>query len=276
MKANSVHIGINALLSLCCVGLAVFIGWRLFVEPPQQSQPAIQLVQAAPEAGGNLRWRWFDSGGSRNTGAMSQEEAEEEVLAEANINAVLIGVMRTSEFATATISINGQPEKVFSIGDELQSGVELLSVSTSRVILDERGRRVQITMRRPEGMLQQNVQQNTAGNGSVTQLENGFSLANMFDAVPVQVDNGGTGFQLDGISQEMLDLTEIQEGDVVVQVGGMTIDQLMANPGQWMNFSSETTLPVTVMRNGEETTLYVNAFSLSARILPGLTNELMQ
>jgi len=74
----------------------------------------------------------------------------------------------------------------------------------------------------------------------------------------------------------MLSLTELQDGDVVVQVGTTSIDELMSNPSQWMSYSTETTLPVTVMRNGQETTLYVNAFSLSARILPNLTSELMQ
>lgn len=199
---------------------------------------------------------------------------QEEQLTEASINAELLGVLRTPAYATATISINGQAEKVFSIGDELQSGVELVSVSTSRVILNERGRRVQITMRRPDNMVQ--LRQAPPSAISSTEIQSGFSLANMFDAVPVQLENNAMGFKLDGLSEEMQSLSEIRDGDVITQVGNTTIEELMSNPGQWMNYSTETSLPVTVLRDGQETTLYVNAFSLSARILPNISNGAMQ
>lgn len=279
MKAKSLQLSANIFFTLVSLILVVLIVRQYFFMQQESEQAGIQLVQSSIATNQNLNWRWFGSGGTdegQNPGLQNEAEAQ---LAEASINAVLLGVMRTQGVAAATISVNGQQEKVFTIGDELLPGVELVSVSTSRVVLNERGRQVQISMPKPEDMLiqvrnQRNSQQN--GRSSAALLQDGFSLANMFDALPVQLDNSATGIQLGGISEEMLSLSDLQDGDVVMQIGGSSIDELMANPSQWMSYTTETTLPVTVLRNGQETTLFVNAFSLSARILPNLTSELMQ
>lgn len=280
MKVNALRFNVNIFLSFCCLVLVLLMLKQYFFNVQVNDQAGIQLVQSSILTTENLNWRWFVStgaGAEQNT--RMQNEAEEQ-LAEASINAVLIGVLRTQGFATATISVNGQQEKVFAIGDELLPGVELVGVSTSRVVLNERGRQVQISMRKPEDMIiqvrNQSNNQQSVDVESTAILQDGFSLANMFDALPVQLDNSATGIQLGGISNEMLSLSELQDGDVVIQVGSSSIDELMSNPAQWMSYTTETTLPVTVMRDGQETTIYVNAFSLSARILPNLTSELMQ
>jgi len=276
MKANTLRLGLNVTFSLCCLVLALLMFWSYLFKTQQNEQVGIQLVQAAVLPNENLSWRWFGQNTEGSEQDLRVQNEAEEQLAEASINAELLGVLKAQGLATATIRINGQQEKVFAIGDELQRGVELVSVSTSRVILNERGRQVQITMRKLEDMPIQLSNQQNAAASSTAVLQGGFSLANMFDALPVQLENSATGIQLGGISEEMLSLSELQDGDIVMQVGSMSIDELMSNPAQWMSYSTETTLPVTVMRDGQETTIYVNAFSLSARILPNLTSELMQ
>lgn len=274
MKVNSLRLSINIILSGLCLILALFMIWQYLINNEQNNQNEIQLIQAAAFAQESYSWRWFGQNSASVELGISTRRESQEQLAEASINAELIGVVRTQEFATATIRLNGQQEKVFGIGDQLQAGVELIDVDTSRVVLRERGREVQISMRKPDEMPVQLNNQVNANNSRL--LQEGFSLANMFDALPVQLDNSATGIQLGGISEEMLSLSELQDGDVVIQVGENSIEELMSNPGQWMSYTTETTLPVTVMRNGQETTLYVNASSLSARILPNLTNGLMQ
>ncbi len=280
MKVNSLRTGLNLLLSLISVVMLVYMSWNLFLSSELYDQTEIQLVRPMALATDNLNWRWFDQSTVTAAQVLSEQNEIDEQLAEASINAELIGVLSTSEFQTATIRINGQPEKVFAIGDELQPGVELVSVGTSRVVLNERGRRVQITMHKPWDMLVQlNAQNSRSGGGNAvnsTFLEDGFSLANMFDALPVQLEDSTTGIQLGGISEELLSLSTLLDGDVVMAVGGKSIDELMSDPSQWMSYTTETTLPVTVIREGEQATLYVNAFSLSARILPSLTSELMR
>jgi len=42
----------------------------------------------------------------------------------------------------------------------------------------------------------------------------------------------------------------------------------MSDPAGWIKYSGQTSLPVTVIRNGEEVVVYVNAASLSAKMLP--------
>ena len=44
----------------------------------------------------------------------------------------------------------------------------------------------------------------------------------------------------------------------------------MADPSSWLKFSSSTNLPVTVLRGGEKQVIYINAASLSAKIMPNL------
>ncbi len=274
MKANTLRLSINVILSLCCLAFVLLMLWPYLFNTEQNEQPGIQLIQSTVLPNENLSWRWFGQNTITTEQDLRAQNEAEQQLAEASINAELIGIVRTQDYATATIRVNGRQEKVFSIGDELQPGVELVGVSTSRIILNERGRQVQITMRKPEDMLVQPGNRNSNANNTAI-LQDGFSMTNMFDALPVQLDNSATGIQLGSISEEMLSLSELQDGDVVIQVGTTSIDELMSNPGQWMSYTAETTLPVTVMRNGQETTLYVNAFSLSARILPNLTREWM-
>ena len=44
----------------------------------------------------------------------------------------------------------------------------------------------------------------------------------------------------------------------------------MANPSEWLKFSASTNLPVTLLRDGKEQIVYINASSLSAKMMPNL------
>jgi PHD/YefM family antitoxin component YafN of YafNO toxin-antitoxin module len=44
----------------------------------------------------------------------------------------------------------------------------------------------------------------------------------------------------------------------------------MANPSEWFKFSASTNLPVTILRDGEEQIIYINAASLSAKMMPNV------
>ena len=94
-------------------------------------------------------------------------------------------------------------------------------------------------------------------------------LANMFGAVPVMVQ-GSTGFKVNNLSTEMQQLADIQEGDIIAQVDGVPISEIMANPAMWLKFSSSTSLPLSVMRDNQMQIIYINASSLSAKMMPSL------
>ena len=98
--------------------------------------------------------------------------------------------------------------------------------------------------------------------------DGGFSMANMFGAIPVRVDNYGSGFKLNKLSEEMTMLADLENNDIVVDVGGLGVQELMSDPKLWVKYSAESSLPVTVIRDGQEIVVYVNAASLSAKMLP--------
>ena len=104
--------------------------------------------------------------------------------------------------------------------------------------------------------------------------DEGFAMANMFGALPVRAGKYGRGFKLSRLSSEMKSLADIEEGDVIVDIGGTDVQSLMANPAEWIKYSGQSSLPVKVIRNGEEVIVNVNAASLSAKMLPklGLSN----
>jgi S1-C subfamily serine protease len=91
----------------------------------------------------------------------------------------------------------------------------------------------------------------------------------MFGAVPV-IAGGQTGFKINQLSLEMQQLADIQDGDIVTSVDGVSIRDIMANPSEWLKFSGSTNLPVTVLRDGEEQIIYINAASLSAKMMPNV------
>jgi S1-C subfamily serine protease len=91
----------------------------------------------------------------------------------------------------------------------------------------------------------------------------------MFGAVPVMVQ-GSTGFKVNNLSTEMQQLADIQEGDIITQVDGVPINDIMANPAMWLKFSSSTSLPLSVMRDNQMQIIYINASSLSAKMMPNL------
>ena len=153
----------------------VLMLWQYLFNTDQNDQAGIQLIQATVTSEENYSWRWFGTNNASTEQSMRLRQEAEEQLAEASINAELVGVVMTQNFATATIRVNGQLGKVFSIGDELQPGVELLNVGTSRVVLRERGREVQLTMRKPDEMPVQLSNQLRANVSNSALLQDGFS-----------------------------------------------------------------------------------------------------
>jgi type II secretory pathway component PulC len=191
-------------------------------------------------------------------------------LPEANMNAVLLGVMMAGEDSLATLKFGGKPEAVYRIGDDLSSGFRLIDIETFRIVVRKNGLTQQVLMKKPEGIIetQQSMPTDSAAESS-GQPQEGFALANMFGAVPVMA-GGGAGLKLNNLSAELSALADLQEGDIVLQIEGKSVQDLMANPAQWASYAASNSLPVKVLRQGQEEIIYVNAASLSAKILPNL------
>jgi type II secretory pathway component PulC len=214
----------------------------------------------------SLSWNWFN--GTAVTAPIVEVDSRD--LADANVKAKLLGVILSESASLATISLNGRPEQVYRVGDKLGSSIVIKQMQAFRIIVEQNGVRRQILLKKPDDVMQiEQSAESESDSGSQT-TDEGFAMANMFGALPVKVDNYGSGFKLNKLSDEMKMLADIEDGDVVVDIGGTGVQELMSDPAEWVKYSSETSLPVTVIRNGEEVVVYVNAASLSAKMLPKL------
>ena len=79
-------------------------------------------IARAPSAKA-LYWNWFSS---NSLVAETNRVEKHGELPEANINAVLLGVMMGGEDSLATLKFNGKPEAVYRVGDDLSSGFSLV------------------------------------------------------------------------------------------------------------------------------------------------------
>ena len=251
-----IRLGLNAGLVLVCCALLVLVVFAWNSEPGLPERP--QSVSAGSAQ--SVSWRWFDVGvGSELVEA--PEEAEE-----ANINATLVGVAIAPGHSYATLRVGRNPEKVFRAGEELVAGAEITAIEPYRILLRQNGRTVQISMAKTSDST--NVISRTRA--PVNQPRQGFSVTNMFAAVPVEVEDYETGLQLDSLSEELKTMGDIMDGDVVVQVDGKSVQELLGNPALMMEYSTSSAVPVTVLRDGQEVVVYVNALGVAARLLPEL------
>jgi type II secretory pathway component PulC len=239
-------------------GLCLWLTIAIAVQKTQDQSDLIAIEQVQSPAA--VRFNWFGVAPLKEEDSAISKELEI-----ANINAKLLGILMAGADSTATIKYSGAPESVYLIGDELSRNITILDIQPYRVVISQNGVKKQIVMEKRDSVIQSEQGPATSRKG----VNNGFALANMFGAVPVMV-GGSTGFKINDLSSEVQQLADIQEGDVVTKVNGTSIQAIMGDPSQWMAFSASTNLPVTVVRNGQEQIIYINASSLSAKMLPNL------
>jgi type II secretory pathway component PulC len=190
-----------------------------------------------------------------------------DVLPTATIDAKLLGVVIAGDSSSATIKFGRSKEVVHFKGDKLNSETTIIDIQGYRLVVRQGGVNKQMLMQKPQSIIEQS--QGVAKSSGFQDGVSGFSLANMFGAVPVMVQ-GSTGFKVNNLSTEMQQLADIQEGDIIALVDGVPISEIMSNPAMWLKFSSSTSLPLSVMRDNQMQIIYINASSLSAKMMPNL------
>jgi len=227
-------------------------------------KPAAKVIPRVAQASvADLKWNWFNGAAT----PVAAPVVDLDDLANATIKAKLLGVLIGERTSAATISFNGRPEQVYHVDDKLGASVVIKQIQPSRIIVEQNGAKRQILLEKADNVMETEQVVETDQDQAA---DEGFAMANMFGALPVQVDNYGSGFKLNKLSDEMKMLADIEDGDVVVDVGGSGIQELMSDPSLWVNYTNESSLPVTIIRDGEPVVVYVNAASLSAKMLPKL------
>jgi type II secretion system protein C len=251
-------LGVSAVLLVLCLWLLIAIIMQASSEP-ETSSPMARVPAAA-----NVNWNWFAS----ELSVAEDKEVTQVIsdqLANANLNAKLLGVVMAGDASSATLKVNNTPEAVFKKGDDVGSNSVIVEIQPYRIVVNQNGVNKQILLQKPESIIE--TEQVSASDQSTP--EDGFALANMFGAVPVMID-GNAGFKMNNLSDEMKQLSDMQEGDTITHIDGVAIQDLLANPQKWITLSGSSSLPVTVIRQGQEETIYINAASLSAKMLPNL------
>ena len=250
--------GLSLMLCLMIISLMFLVA---SVERKSLDMPTVPQTRLPPANS----WNWFTS-----SFAPKPVFRENKVLPEASINADLLGILITSEIATATIKYAGMREKVYLKGDRLGTNMIIFEIEPNRVIIEGKGSKEQITLKRPESIFESTLGLDNKKVG----LKEGFAIANMFGAVPVSIGsqdgNFDSGYRLNSLSTELRSLADVEDGDVIVEVDGLAVNDLIKNSEEWKNFAFESNLPVKVIREGREVIVYVNAASLAQKMLPML------
>ncbi|MFW2421882.1 MAG: type II secretion system protein N [Porticoccaceae bacterium] len=251
---------------LLCVVLVALLAALFAVIVRNPVEIAIEPVRSAPP----LQLTWFDASAPRQLGNV-------EKLATATFNGQLLGLLEAGARSTATIRLQGQSEQVFRLGETIVSGVRLVAVEQNRIVVEQRGQQRELLLDIDgltsselsainEPSAASGLAQPGAGNAAL-------ALAGLFSAQPVQLESG-SGLLLSDIGEEMSILTDLQQGDIVVAVEQdgqrLSVDQLTATPQLLAGLAMNSELPITVVRDGNEITLMINAASLAARVMPNL------
>ncbi|MEQ9565727.1 MAG: type II secretion system protein N, partial [Pseudomonadales bacterium] len=222
----------------------------------------------------NFRWNWFSTPQPEQAQQSQELGISEENLANASIRAELLGVVISPRGSYAAISTSANPDGVYGIGDSIENNVTLEAIEPTRVIISQQGSRRQIPLNsitEAGGSAQRADQSGLLElNESQAGPEQGFNLSGLLSAAPEMVPGVGMGLRLGSLSADLADLADVQEGDVLISVNGSAVSDMMSNPVMWQQFSQMTSMPVTIMRDGEQIELFVNGASLSEKILPQL------
>ena len=256
------YLELKNIILLISIGFLVSSLFQLvFVLLNDEKAPIVKINSAQSMRADS--WNWFGEG---KIITKVETNRPDQKLPELKIDADLLGVMLSNSNSSATLKFKGRPEKVFKVRDKLSGSIELVEIQAYRIILEDNGVRKQLMMKKHD-VIMQSAASESAPPSNIRQ--EGFAISNLFGAVPVKVGEG-QGFKVNSLSSEVKALADILNGDVILQVDGSLIQDLMGNPMNLMKLRSSSNLPVTILREGREEIIYVNAESLSAKMLPAL------
>ena len=239
-------------------------------ELPARADPAVQLIRQLPE--------WHLMGVVTQAAAPVKQAAPVDA-PDTRLQLVLRGALSSDDkdHARAIIADPRGKEDQYAIGDTLPGNAELSEVYPDRVILLRNGRYE--TLRLPKDKqaggnraTNRTVVSRTAGRQSAVspaqrlqtvrqQLQQSpRSLYGLVRATPHTGEDGSiVGYTLaPGRDPELFDQVGLQEGDVVVQVNDIRLDNPANSARALKSVQTGESVSVTVLRGGEEQVLTLN------------------
>ncbi len=233
-------------LAVLCVAAAVRLVLLVTGDSPQ---PAVRFAAA-----------------ERDTGAIPALFAGDtpvrdggEDLDVARIEARLLGVLSRGDRALASIAVEGETDSIYAEGEQLSASVVVERILPRSVIVREQGelRRIPLdSLVEDGGPVIGTAAGTDAGTGAKTEASLPGSVT------PTLTEDGSTGFRIERLDPGMAKLGPVAEGDVVMAVEGRPVAALLGDPGARKRLTGSDTLTVTVLRDGRELDL-----SLDARVL---------
>ena len=193
----------------------------------------------------------------------TEPEEEQTEIEDTTLNLSLNGTLLSdiSEQSRAIIEVDGS-NKVFSIGEEIQSSVTLYAVEANQVILDNRGNKEALRLPRVEdaaGATPRRAQAakppSSAANRIATDLRNAAlknpsSITDILRLKKGQTSTGQKGFRIyPGKNRDRFKELGLKPGDFITQVNGLAVgDQ---NPFQVIQkLQTVTFINLAIERNG--------------------------
>ncbi len=193
-------------------------------------------------------------------------------LKDAELKAVVHGVVYLSERASVNISVGGEREKVYQVGDELASDVVIQRIEQMQVVVREHGVARKIGLFSPLSASDRSSIQLLVGTPDF--LESDAKALNLISSeskpyfqTKLMVDASGIqGLKIETVDASLTDSMGFQRDDIVLALSETPIQDFMNAEVSLKEVSVNDEINLTILRAGKEITLPVNAKELTERI----------
>lgn len=195
------------------------------------------------------------------------------------LNLKLVGLIGSGEKGVALFKQRNKVA-VVSIGEEVQTGVVLLSVFANGVLLDNRGKQEKLLMTEDNKALATRVTSEPEKPKSAPKLSSRMQskldqIGEKLRKAPMTISRYirfqplNEGGQWVGVKlwskkdKSLYRALGLAEGDILREVNGKTIQQMSADPKQWQAFLKKSQFELVVDRKGVLETVSVNFNNLN-------------
>ncbi len=176
----------------------------------------------------------------------------------------LHGVMGTGTDGAAIISAGAGPQRLVRVGRDVVPGVPLLAVAADHILVRESGREVRLSFAE-DGQGGGTVSTAAAAAGSRSpqrgdEASRREALEYQAALAPYRVDGRSVGFQFrTGSMPELFREAGVQDGDVVLRVGGLGLEDADDVAGIPARIRQRGRVEIEILRDGQPQAIMLDA-----------------